>query len=50
MASVILLILCIIFSALAAARIAEPARLAFFPFALAMLALSFLVGSFPALR
>jgi hypothetical protein len=50
MAAVVLLLLCIIFAGLAAARIAEPARLAFLPLALALLAAALLVGHIPALR
>jgi len=50
MAATICLIIAIIFAGLATARIAEPVRFAFLPFALLMLAASLLVGYFDLLR
>lgn len=46
----ICLILSVIFAGLATARIPDPPRFAFLPFAIAMLGLAMLVGALPAAR
>jgi hypothetical protein len=50
MAALLCLVLSIIFSGLACARLSEPARFAYLPFALLMLAASLLVSHFDLLR
>lgn len=50
MIQLICLLLSVIFALLATAAVPQPPRFHFLSFAVAMLALAFLVGSFPALR
>lgn len=50
MAQLVCLILSVIFALLATGGVPQPSRFHFLSFAVAMLALAFILGSFPAFR